>query len=321
MACNRQENYNALHEMTSGGVGCIHAAMKWYGEMAQEHFAMTKEWHLAHGRSLRLGDKSVIMGILNVTPDSFSDGGHHNEFEKAVDVAGQMLADGATIIDVGGESTRPGAAAVNSETEIARVVPIIEALVEKYGCIISVDTYRAATAQAAVNAGAHIVNDVWGLQREPEIAHVAKSSGAGLVIMHTSRDRPVLADVIEDQFSFLNVSLDIAKKASIEDSRIVLDPGFGFGKNKDEDVALLARAGELQKFGFPVLVGTSRKRFIGGMTGRDNPLDRDIGTAATSVALRLAGADIFRVHNVAFNRDALAVADDILQCRRSENRK
>ncbi|MBB4094752.1 dihydropteroate synthase [Ochrobactrum pecoris] len=282
---------------------------------------MTKEWHLAHGRSLRLGDKSVIMGILNVTPDSFSDGGHHNEFEKAVDVAGQMLADGATIIDVGGESTRPGAAAVNSETEIARVVPIIEALVEKYGCIISVDTYRAATAQAAVNAGAHIVNDVWGLQREPEIAHVAKSSGAGLVIMHTSRDRPVLADVIEDQFSFLNVSLDIAKKASIEDSRIVLDPGFGFGKNKDEDVALLARAGELQKFGFPVLVGTSRKRFIGGMTGRDNPLDRDIGTAATSVALRLAGADIFRVHNVAFNRDALAVADDILQCRRSENRK
>ncbi len=321
MACNRQENYNALHEMTSGGVGCIHAAMKWYGEMAQEHFAMTKEWHLAHGRSLRLGDKSVIMGILNVTPDSFSDGGHHNEFEKAVDVAGQMLADGATIIDVGGESTRPGAAAVNSETEIARVVPIIEALVEKYGCIISVDTYRAATAQAAVNAGAHIVNDVWGLQREPEIAHVAKSSGAGLVIMHTSRDRPVLADVIEDQFSFLNVSLDIAKKASIEDSRIVLDPGFGFGKNKDEDVALLARAGELQKFGFPVLVGTSRKRFIGGMTGRDNPLDRDIGTAATSVALRLAGADIFRVHNVAFNRDALAVADDILQSRRSENRK
>lgn len=289
--------------------------------MTQEHFAMTKEWHVAHGRSLRLGGKSVIMGILNVTPDSFSDGGHHNELERAVEVAGQMLADGATIIDVGGESTRPGAAAIDSETEIARVVPVIEALVKKYDCIISIDTYRAATAQAAVNAGAHIVNDVWGLQREPEIAHVAKRSGAGLVIMHTSRDRPVLADVIEDQFSFLDASLDIAKKAGIEETRIVLDPGFGFGKNKDEDIALLARAGELQKFGFPLLVGTSRKRFIGGMTGRDNPLDRDIGTAATSVALRLAGADIFRVHNVAFNRDALAVADDILQSRRSENRK
>lgn len=307
--------------MTLGEVGCILAVMKWYGEMVQEHFAMTKEWHLAHGRSLRLGDKSVIMGILNVTPDSFSDGGHHNEFKRAVDVAGQMLADGATIIDVGGESTRPGAATVNSETEIARVVPVIRALVEKYDCIISVDTYRAATAQAAVSAGAHIVNDVWGLQREPEIAHVARSSGAGLVIMHTSRDRPVLADVIEDQFAFLNASLDIAKRAGIAESHIVLDPGFGFGKNKDEDVALLARADELQKFGFPLLVGTSRKRFIGGMTGRDNPLDRDIGTAATSVALRLAGADIFRVHNVAFNRDALAVVDDILQCRRSENRK
>ncbi len=261
------------------------------------------------------------MGILNVTPDSFSDGGQHDELEKAIDVAGQMLADGATIIDVGGESTRPGAAAVDSEMEIARVVPVIEALAKKYDCIISIDTYRAVTAQAAVNAGAHIVNDVWGLQREPEIAHVAKSSGAGLVIMHTSRDRSVLADVIEDQFSFLNVSLDIAKKAGIGEPRIVLDPGFGFGKNKDEDIALLARAGELQKFGFPLLVGTSRKRFIGGMTGRDNPLDRDIGTTATSVALRLAGADIFRVHNVAFNRDALAVADDILQSRRSENRK
>ena len=261
------------------------------------------------------------MGILNVTPDSFSDGGRHEALEKAVEVAGQMLADGATIIDVGGESTRPGAATVDAETEIARVVPVIEALVKKYDCIISVDTYRAATAQAAVDTGAHIVNDVWGLQREPEIAHVAKKSGAGLVIMHTSRDRPVLPDVIEDQFSFLNVSLGIAKDAGIEESRIVLDPGFGFGKNKDEDIALLARADELQKLGFPWLVGTSRKRFIGGMTGRDNPLDRDIGTAATSVALRLAGADIFRVHNVAFNRDALAVADDILQSRRSENRK
>ena len=282
---------------------------------------MTKEWHLAHGRSLQVREKAVIMGILNVTPDSFSDGGQYNELERAVEVAGRMLAEGATIIDVGGESTRPGAAAVDVKTEIARVVPVIEALVQKYDCIISIDTYRAATAQAAVNAGAHIVNDVWGLQREPEIAHVAQKSGAGLVIMHTSRDRQVLDDVIEDQFSFLNVSLDIAQKAGIEDSRIVLDPGFGFGKNKDEDVALLARADELQKFGFPLLVGTSRKRFVGGMTGRDNPLDRDIGTAATSVALRLAGADIFRVHNVAFNRDALAVADDILQSRRSENRK
>lgn len=325
MARNRQDNYNAFHKMTSGKAGCNLATMKWLrlklDQMAQEHFAMTKEWRIAHGKSLRLGEKSVIMGILNVTPDSFSDGGRHIELEKAIEVAGQMLADGATIIDVGGESTRPGAAGIDAETEIARVVPVIEALVREYGCIISIDTYRATTAQAAINAGAHIVNDVWGLQREPEIAIIAKNTGAGLVIMHTSRDRLVLDDVIEDQFSFLNVSLDIAAKAGIEKSNIVLDPGFGFGKNKDEDVALLARADELQKFGFPLLVGTSRKRFIGGMTRIDNPLDRDVGTAATSVALRLAGADIFRVHNVAFNRDALAVADDILQSRRSKNRK
>src|SRR5690606_10844959 len=209
--------------------------------------------------------------------DSFSDGGQYDELEKAVEAAGQMLADGATIIDVGGESTRPGAAAVDSEMEIARVVPVIEALAKKYDCIISIDTYRAATAQAAVNSGAHIVNDVWGLQREPEIAHVAKSSGAGLVIMHTSRDRPILAGVMEEQFSFVNESMDIARKAGIGEPCIVLDPGFGFVKNQDEDIALLARADELQKFGFPLLVGTSRKRFIGGMTGRDNPLDRDIG--------------------------------------------
>ena len=282
---------------------------------------MTKEWQLAHGRSIHVGETAIIMGVLNVTPDSFSDGGHYNELEKAIEVAGQMLADGATIIDVGGESTRPGANAVDTETEIARVVPVIEALVRKYNCVISIDTYRAATAQAAVNAGAHIVNDVWGLQREPEIAKVARSSGAGLVIMHTSRDRAVLADVIEDQLSFLNVSLNIAKEAGIDPSHIVLDPGFGFGKNREEDIALLARAHELRKLGFPLLVGTSRKRFIGSMTGRDKPLDRDIGTAATSVALRLAGADIFRVHNVAFNRDALAVADGILQSRCNKNRK
>ena len=282
---------------------------------------MTKEWQLAHGRSIHVGETAIIMGVLNVTPDSFSDGGHYNELEKAIEVAGQMLADGATIIDVGGESTRPGANAVDTETEIARVVPVIEALVRKYNCVISIDTYRAATAQAAVNAGAHIVNDVWGLQREPEIAKVARSSGAGLVIMHTSRDRAVLADVIEDQLSFLNVSLNIAKEAGIDPSHIVLYPGFGFGKNREEDIALLARADELRKLGFPLLVGTSRKRFIGSMTGRDKPLDRDIGTAATSVALRLAGADIFRVHNVAFNRDALAVADGILQSRCNKNRK
>ncbi|MCL7998179.1 dihydropteroate synthase [Brucella sp. 21LCYQ03] len=278
---------------------------------------MIKQWQLAHGRSLQLGSKSVIMGILNVTPDSFSDGGKHIELDNALAAAKTMLDEGATIIDVGGESTRPGAAKVDAETEAARVVPIIRALTEHFGCIISIDTYRASTARLAVEAGAHIVNDVWGLQKEPEIAQVAKETGAGLVIMHTSRDRETNADVIADQFAFLNKSLEIAGRAGISASNITLDPGFGFGKSQDEDIALMARMEELQRFGYPLLVGTSRKRFIGAMTGQTEPLQRDVGTAATSVALRLAGADIFRVHNVAFNRDALAVADAILQSRAS----
>lgn len=276
---------------------------------------MIKQWQLAHGRSLQLGSKSVIMGILNITPDSFSDGGFHNELDNALAVADKMLSEGASMIDVGGESTRPGAAVVDAETEAARVVPIIRALTEHFGCIISIDTYRASTARLAVEAGAHIVNDVWGLQKEPEIAQVAKDAGAGLVIMHTSRDRETDEDVIADQFSFLNKSLEIAGRAGINASNITLDPGFGFGKSQDEDIALMARMEELRSFGYPLLIGTSRKRFIGAMTGQSEPLQRDAGTAATSVALRLAGADIFRVHNVAFNRDALAVADAILQSR------
>lgn len=280
---------------------------------------MMRQWQLAHGRNIQFGAKSVIMGILNVTPDSFSDGGLHNDVERALSVAETMLADGATIIDVGGESTRPGSAAVDAETEAARVVPIIRALSERFGCIISIDTYRASTARLAVEVGAHIVNDVWGLQREPEIAEVAKETGAGLVIMHTSRDRDTNSDVIADQFAFLDVSLEIAGRAGIEPSHIVLDPGFGFGKDRDQDVALMARLDELQRFGYPLLVGTSRKRFIGAITGQTVPSMRDVGTAATSVAMRLAGADIFRVHNVAFNRDALAVADAILQSK--ENSK
>ena len=280
---------------------------------------MAKIWHLAHGRSLEFREKSVIMGILNVTPDSFSDGGHHSDFETALAAAGKMIEDGATIIDVGGESTRPGAESVDAATEQGRVVPVIKALTERFGCIISVDTYRASTARVAVEAGAHIVNDVWGLQREPHIADVARDTGAGLVIMHTTRDRETDPDVIEDRAVFLNTSLEIAAAADIDRSRIVLDPGFGFGKTVEDDVVLMARMEELQRFGYPWLVGTSRNRFVGAITGATDPLKRDIATSATSVALRLAGADIFRVHNVAFNRDALAVADAILQVKRSEN--
>ncbi|MBZ9810480.1 dihydropteroate synthase [Mesorhizobium sp. BR1-1-9] len=267
-------------------------------------------WQLAHGRHLDLGARSLLMGILNVTPDSFSDGGEFDRPERALEQARRMIGEGAAIIDVGGESTRPGAGSVSALEEQSRILPIIEALSSDGDCIVSVDTYRAETARLAVAAGAHIVNDVHGLQREPDIAHVAAETGAGLVIMHTGRDREKLADVIADQFLFLNRSLEIARNAGIPDDRIVLDPGFAFAKSGEENLELMARFGELRALGFPWLVGTSRKRLAHHLVGESDE-GRDVGTAATSVILRLKGASIFRVHNVGINRDALAFADAV----------
>lgn len=272
---------------------------------------MTTRWQLAHGRHLDIGAKALIMGILNVTPDSFSDGGMYTDMERAVAQARRMAAEGAVIIDVGGESTRPGATPVSPEEEQARVLPVISALAKAGDILISVDTYREETARLAVAAGAHIVNDVWGLQREPGIARLAVETGAGLVIMHTGREREKNPDVIADQFEFLGKSLRIAREAGVRDGQILLDPGFGFAKDADEDLALMARLQELRPLGFPLLVGTSRKRVIGHVSGRDFD-ERDVATAATSVALRLKGAAIFRVHNVAINADALAMADAIV---------
>jgi len=267
-------------------------------------------WPLAHGRALELGPRAVIMGVLNVTPDSFSDGGRYARVEAALARARQMIGEGAAIVDVGGESTRPGGASIDEREEQRRILPVIEALAAEKAALISVDTYRAETARLAVTAGAHIVNDVWGLQREPDVAKVAAGTGAGLVVMHTGRGRDKLADPIADQIAFLTASLAIARAAGVEEDKIVLDPGFGFAKETaDENLDLMARLGELSALGRPLLVGASRKRFVGTVTGRDAPDARDIGTAATSVIMRLQGAAAFRVHDVATNADALAFAD------------
>ncbi|RUW18903.1 dihydropteroate synthase [Mesorhizobium sp. M1E.F.Ca.ET.041.01.1.1] len=272
----------------------------------------TRRWQLAHARHLDLGPKAVVVGILNVTPDSFSDGGLFIAPEKAVAQARRMVEEGAAVIDVGGESTRPGFAPITAEEEQGRVLPVIEALASSGNVLISIDTYREDTARRAVAAGAHIVNDVWGLQREPGIARVAAETGAGLIIMHTGRERQKLPDVIEDQFLFLRRSLEIARANYVADGQIVLDAGFGFAKETtEENLDLMARFSELTALGFPLMAGTSRKRFIGGVTGRE-PAERAVGTAATSVILRLKGADLFRVHDVAINVDALAVADAML---------
>lgn len=279
------------------------------------------QWPLAHGRSLELGPVARLMGVLNVTPDSFSDGGLFQQGDDALAQAERMIGEGASIIDVGGESTRPGGATVSAAEEQARILPVIEALAGRDDVLISVDTYREETARLAVAAGAHIVNDVWGLQREPGIARVAAETGAGLVVMHTGRERLKLDDVIEDQVAFLSRSLEIARQAGVEERRILLDPGFGFAKETpEENLDLMVRFGELSGLGRPLLVGTSRKRFVGAVTGRE-PAERGPGTAATSVILRLQGAVIFRVHDVAINMDALRFADAMVARGMTAQRK
>ncbi|MEM5472490.1 dihydropteroate synthase [Hoeflea sp. AS60] len=270
---------------------------------------------LGRGRAMELGPRSRLMGILNVTPDSFSDGGLHVDASSAVDAALQMIGEGADIIDIGGESTRPGADPVSALEEQRRIMPVIEALGGREDVLISVDTWRAQTARLALAAGAHLINDVWGLQREPEMARVAADAGAAVAIMHTGRERERLPDLVQDQFHWFAASLELARQAGIKDDQIVLDPGFGFAKDADDNLDLMARFAELHGLALPLLAGTSRKRFLGGLTGRDAS-DRDVATVATSVALRLAGAAMFRVHNVAFNKDGLAVADAMVQSSR-----
>lgn len=268
-------------------------------------------WKLAHGRSLRL-DAAIVMGILNVTPDSFSDGGLYSSAQQAVERAVQMAREGAAIIDIGGESTRPSARPLSASEEQDRILPVIEKLSGHPDMLLSVDTYRPETARLAITAGVHILNDVTGLGGGPELAEIAAQTGAGLVIMHTGRGRRKLPDAIADQHHFLGAALEKARGASVADEQIVLDPGFGFAKETPEDnLDLIARFEELHGFGLPLAVGTSRKRFIGAVT--DRPADqRAVATAATSAILRMKGAVIFRVHDVAANVDALRMTDAIL---------
>ncbi|MGI9355891.1 MAG: dihydropteroate synthase [Rhizobiaceae bacterium] len=274
-------------------------------------------WALAHERGIVLGPDAITMGVLNVTPDSFSDGGERQSVDAAAAYAEAMMEAGADVIDIGGESTRPGAEAVDAETEERRVLPIIERLAGRENMLLSIDTYRASTAEKAIKAGANIINDVGGCQIEPDVARVAADTGAGLVVMHSSRDRDVSPDPIEDQAMFFSKSLETCQAAGVEPEQIVLDPGFGFGKDGPINIALLQALPVLHSLGFPLLIGTSRKRFLRAITGKDkNGLAT--ATAATSVIARMQGAAVFRVHDVAENVDALAVADAVIAAPRSD---
>ncbi|MEO0496517.1 MAG: dihydropteroate synthase [Pseudomonadota bacterium] len=275
---------------------------------------LARNWRIGRNRTIELGPRGIVMGILNVTPDSFSDGGLLPSTDAAITAAKKLIADGAAIVDVGGESTRPGADPVSAIEEQRRVLPVVEAL-STLDVAISIDTYRAETARLAVKAGAHIINDVWGFQREPDIAQVARDYGAGAVIMHTGRERNRNRDVISDQKIFLSHSLEIARSAGLADDQIVLDPGFGFAKDVDENVALLSQFSQLHAFGLPLLAGTSRKRFLGAVGGIDDASQRDGITAASGVIARMAGAHIFRVHDARSQTDALAISDAVIKDR------
>ncbi|HOM01880.1 MAG TPA: dihydropteroate synthase [Acetivibrio sp.] len=245
---------------------------------------------------LPIGEKTYVMGILNVTPDSFSDGGKYLEIESAVKRAREMVEAGADIIDVGGESTRPGYQQVDALEEINRVVPVIERLSKELNVPISVDTSKAQVAEKALCAGACIVNDVWGLQRDFGMAEVVSKHGAGVIMMHNS-DTKEYKDLMGDIIRFLRKSIEIAEKAGITRESMVIDPGIGFGKTLEHNLEVMRRMRELNTLNLPVLLGTSRKSLIGNVL--DLPVNERLEGTAATITLGIAnGADIVRVHDV-----------------------
>jgi dihydropteroate synthase len=277
-------------------------------------------------RTLTLGDRTLLMGVLNVTPDSFSDGGLFLNADAAVAHALAMEAAGADIIDVGGESTRPESLGVSAETELERVLPVIEKLRGKIRIPISVDTSKSEIADAAASAGAEIVNDVTALRNDPRIAEVARRRKLALILMHmrgkprTMQKVPFARDVLGDVAQGLRHAVTVARRAGVAKSQIVLDPGIGFGKRFEQNCELLARLPELARLGFPLLVGTSRKSFIGKVLEQIElragaATDRIWGTAATVAASILQGAHIVRVHEVAEMAQVARVSDALASPR------
>lgn len=271
-------------------------------------------------RTLVLGERTLVMGVLNVTPDSFSDGGKFFTASAAVKRAMELENAGADILDIGGESTRPGSAGISAEEELRRVLPVLKRLCGRLKIPISIDTQKAAVAEAAVRAGAEIINDVSALRMEPELASVARRHELPLILMHmrgaprTMQKLPFARDVMRDVVDGLRAAVQRARKAGIAKSQIILDPGIGFGKSYEQNCELLARLPELARLGFPLLLGTSRKTFIGAILGNEKPLPAEKrlwGTAATVTASILGGAHIVRVHDVAEMVQVARIADAI----------
>ena len=266
-------------------------------------------------KEIILGERTLVMGILNVTPDSFSDGGRYNNLDSAMKQAERLISEGADIIDVGGESTRPGHIQITSEEEISRVVPIIEKISKNLDTIISIDTYKYDVAKEAIKAGANIINDIWGLQYDNgEMAELVKKSNLPLIAMHNQNDEVYNKDIMLVLREFFEKTFKIADKYGIDRDTIILDPGLGFGKNVEQNIEVLSRLNELKDMGF-ILLGASKKRFIGKLLN-DLPFDERVeGTVATTVIGIERGVDIVRVHNVLENKRACLVADGVYRKR------
>ncbi|WP_024613550.1 dihydropteroate synthase [Clostridium sp. Ade.TY] len=264
-------------------------------------------------REFNLGERTYVMGILNVTPDSFSDGGKFNSIETALKQTEKLINDGADIIDIGGESTRPGARFVGVEEEIERVVPVIRAIKEKFDIPISIDTYKSETAEAAIKAGADIINDVWGFKKDKNMAKVAAKYNVPCILMH-NRENMNYKNIMEDMIDDLNESIEIAKNAGVKDEKIILDPGVGFAKTLEDNLIVMNNLEKIKEMGYPVLLATSRKSMI-GLT-LDLPKDQRVeGTIATTVIGIMKGCEFVRVHDVLENKRACIMTDAIVKAK------
>ena len=261
-------------------------------------------------KEFKLGERTYVMGILNATPDSFSDGGKFNEVEIALKRVEEMISQGADIIDVGGESTRPNFTVVEVDDEINRVVPVIKAIKEKFDITVSIDTYKAKTAEAAIKAGADIINDVWGFKKDKSMASVAAKYDVPCILMHNREDKPyenLMGDVKND----LMESIKIAMDAGVKKENIILDPGIGFAKTYEENLIVMKNVKEIRDMGYPVLLGTSRKSMIGNTLNL--PVDQRVeGTLVTTVMGIMSGCEFIRVHDVLENKRACIMTDKIL---------
>lgn len=261
-------------------------------------------------RQYQLGQHPLLMGILNVTPDSFSDGGLHNQVDAAVEHARTLVESGADILDIGGESTRPGAEPVSPEEELQRVLPVVKALAGKVEVPLSIDTTKASVAAACLDAGAEIINDISGLTFDPDMPEVCRDHAAGIVCMHiqgtpqTMQQNPHYQDCVREIGEWLTARLQALQETGIPPERIVLDPGIGFGKTAEHNLQLLSSITQIRELGRPVLIGHSRKRFLKHVLGRDVE-ERNAGTIGVSIALAEQGVDLLRIHDVAAARDAL----------------